>query len=210
MFKKTTVLASLAFFIGSQTAYAGFRLVEDSTAATTAQTAPDAATAVKEAVYVPSPYTGHDDEIARLSADIQRISKQLADTKSALEKAQSDIAKNAERQAAIAEKLEAITVSFAFGNADFAPSTATLKKLLENASKASLVDICGFADSWGTPEGNKRFAMNRALSAKKYLVASGIAESKIAVDAKLGNYIDTNDTEAGRKANRRVEINFIK
>jgi outer membrane protein OmpA-like peptidoglycan-associated protein len=70
--------------------------------------------------------------------------------------------------------------------------------------------VSGFTDSQGSRVYNKKLSEFRANSIKSYLVGRGVPEWRITAQG-LGkqNYIAPNDTDAGRSANRRVEIEII-
>ena len=70
------------------------------------------------------------------------------------------------------------------------------------------VTITGFTDSTGTTAINQKVALQRAVSFSQILVRNGAKKSKLKQDVRLGDYIATNATPAGRAANRRVEVKF--
>jgi outer membrane protein OmpA-like peptidoglycan-associated protein len=67
--------------------------------------------------------------------------------------------------------------------------------------------IAGHTDSRGSEDYNEKLSERRALSVRGYLVDMGVAASRLETTG-LGELqpIDSNDSEAGRQANRRVEI----
>jgi outer membrane protein OmpA-like peptidoglycan-associated protein len=69
------------------------------------------------------------------------------------------------------------------------------------------VEIAGHTDSMGTPEMNLRLSRARAASVKQYLIGKGIAAANL-TDVGFGQAqpIASNQTAAGRQANRRVEF----
>jgi len=85
-----------------------------------------------------------------------------------------------------------------------------LKKILEEAAEAK-IRITGYTDNVGSDADNQTLSLNRATSVKNALIEKGINASRIMVQG-LGeaNPIDTNDTEEGRKKNRRVEFALIR
>jgi general secretion pathway protein A len=69
------------------------------------------------------------------------------------------------------------------------------------------VNICGYTDSSGAYSYNVSVSQFRANIVKGYLVGKGVQPIKIeAVGRGPDNPIDSNETEKGRQANRRVEI----
>lgn len=69
------------------------------------------------------------------------------------------------------------------------------------------LELRGHTDSKGSEASNMDLSQRRALSAFNYLVAKGIDATRLA-SSGFGETspIDTNDTEAGRSKNRRVEF----
>lgn len=69
----------------------------------------------------------------------------------------------------------------------------------------------GFTDSKGSVKNNERLSLKRAKSVAKWLGQHGVASTRFTT-AGLGpsRPIQSNDTEEGRKANRRVEIHIVK
>jgi outer membrane protein OmpA-like peptidoglycan-associated protein len=72
------------------------------------------------------------------------------------------------------------------------------------------IEIGGHTDDKGTIEYNQRLSENRANAVVKYLINKGISEKRL----KYKGYgelhpIDTNETEAGRFNNRRVEFKIL-
>ena len=67
--------------------------------------------------------------------------------------------------------------------------------------------IEGYTDNRGTPEKNRLLSGNRARTVMNYLVKKGVPESRLtAIGLGQDNPISDNATEAGRAANRRVEL----
>jgi outer membrane protein OmpA-like peptidoglycan-associated protein len=67
--------------------------------------------------------------------------------------------------------------------------------------------IVGHTDSVGTDAYNQELSARRAEAALRYLTAQGVAASRIHSSGR-GEFepIATNETEAGRQANRRIEV----
>ncbi|HWQ34101.1 MAG TPA: OmpA family protein, partial [Blastocatellia bacterium] len=70
------------------------------------------------------------------------------------------------------------------------------------------MEIEGHTDSVGSHEYNQKLSEARAGSVRDYLVQAGVPAEKITAVRGLGETkpVATNDTEAGRQMNRRVEI----
>lgn len=72
------------------------------------------------------------------------------------------------------------------------------------------VEIGGHTDSKGTPSVNRKLSQQRADAVMKYLVTHGVAADRlVARGYGPDKPIDTNMTEAGRAANRRVEFLIV-
>ena len=91
-------------------------------------------------------------------------------------------------------------------------STETLDRLakimVENSSDQIVVD--GFSDSTGPASYNKMLSESRANIVKVYLIGKGVKPARISTNG-LGaqKFITSNETEEGRRLNRRVEIVYI-
>lgn len=81
---------------------------------------------------------------------------------------------------------------------------------LMNERAGMTVEIAGHTDPVGTGEYNMGLSERRAKAVTSYLVSKGIAESRITTsyfgETKL---IDTSNTAAGNKKNRRVEFKIL-
>ncbi len=76
-----------------------------------------------------------------------------------------------------------------------------------NENPVTTVTIIGHTDSTGTDAINNPLSINRAASTRDYLVARGVATSRIAIDGRGSREpIANNNTAEGRAKNRRVEI----
>jgi OmpA-OmpF porin, OOP family len=73
------------------------------------------------------------------------------------------------------------------------------------------IEMSAHTDSKGADEYNYTLSNNRAKTVKDYLLSKGIAAARI-VSQGYGETkpVDTNDTEAGRQMNRRVEFKILK
>lgn|GEM_PF-304073 len=91
-------------------------------------------------------------------------------------------------------------------NPDYLPSLLKMAKVLNKYPKTNII-ISGFTDITGTEEYNKTLSEKRAASAKAVLVQDEVASGRIyAWGLGAKNPIASNDTELGRKQNRRVEF----
>jgi outer membrane protein OmpA-like peptidoglycan-associated protein len=76
-----------------------------------------------------------------------------------------------------------------------------------NANPASNVTIIGHTDSSGSDAVNNPLSVNRAASARDYLVTRGVSGQRITIDGRGSREpIAANDNTANRAKNRRVEI----
>ncbi len=102
---------------------------------------------------------------------------------------------------------------FDTGKATILPESASeLNRVAEILkSRAYKIEISGHSDNTGTDELNDRLSQQRAEAVRNYLIGKGIAaETMTAKGYGKRKPIADNDTEEGRKKNRRVEIKFIK
>jgi outer membrane protein OmpA-like peptidoglycan-associated protein len=69
------------------------------------------------------------------------------------------------------------------------------------------VRIVGHTDNTGSDAINNPLSVNRAQSARDYLVGRGVSSSRISIDGRGSREpIADNATEAGRARNRRIDI----
>ena len=164
---------------------------------------------------------GHDGKGAAIGAAIGTavgggtgavIGKQMdkkAEELAALENAQVEIVEDV-------NGLSAIKVTFDSGILfDFNKATlkADAKKQLDKfaAEMADMpetdITVLGHTDNIGSAEANQKVSDNRANAVSNYLQSKGIAKSRIVAEGHSYNEpVASNDTEAGRAQNRRVEI----
>lgn len=101
-------------------------------------------------------------------------------------------------------------ISFDTGRYDIKPNMrAVLDRFATslNQNPVSTVRIIGHTDSSGSDAVNAPLSVNRAAATRDYLVARGVAVSRIAIDGRSSHEpVADNATPAGRAMNRRVEI----
>jgi outer membrane protein OmpA-like peptidoglycan-associated protein len=118
--------------------------------------------------------------------------------------------------ATVARVGEGITVTFASGllydfdsdvvRADAAQNLRSLAASLGKYPNTDLL-IVGHTDAVGTSEYNQALSQRRATAAANYLTAQSVSAARMnSVGRGETEAIASNDTEAGRQANRRVEI----
>ena len=101
-------------------------------------------------------------------------------------------------------------ILFPFNSTDILPAgKENLQKLAQSLDKYPNSDILivGHTDSVGTDAYNNDLSQRRANAAGAYLQSLGVAQSRLKMTGKGETEpIQSNDTDAGRQANRRVEI----
>lgn len=104
-------------------------------------------------------------------------------------------------------------VSFDFDSADLKPAfTPTLNKVADILQRypKTVIHVVGHTDSVGSESYNQRLSEQRAQSVVDFLAARGVEPSRLYASGR-GELEPraSNDTEAGRQLNRRVEL-FVK
>lgn len=89
------------------------------------------------------------------------------------------------------------------------PARAELRKLANNLNDYPETDVVviGHTDASGSEDYNQRLSERRASSGAEFLISQGVAPRRITTIGK-GELepIASNDTDAGRQDNRRVEV----
>lgn len=103
-----------------------------------------------------------------------------------------------------------LTLTFPFNSAHFKPSVVQEAELLAATKNACRIEIKGRTDADHPSPGDENVALKRAQAAKNYLVAHGVAITKISINyVSGGQYVADNNTANGRAQNRRVEIEIF-
>lgn len=103
-----------------------------------------------------------------------------------------------------------VSVPFGFGSARFMPSPEQALRIRELFARAERIEVRGRTDGLGTREGDEMIARMRADAAKRYLIDRGVPGRIISVGYIAGgDYVADNARLAGRRKNRRVDIEFI-
>ena len=105
-------------------------------------------------------------------------------------------------------------VLFDTGKSTLKPSSnEALNNLTEvlKLKNTMVIELAGHTDNVGDPQSNLKLSQDRADAVRNYLIAKGIAASRITARG----YGDTqpvadNGTSAGRQQNRRTEVRVIK
>lgn len=99
---------------------------------------------------------------------------------------------------------------FAFDSDQIQPTAGTnLTELASSLQKypESQLLIVGHTDNVGDDSYNQSLSQRRANSAAAYLAAQGVARTRLATSGKgESEPVTTNETDAGRQTNRRVEV----
>jgi len=94
-------------------------------------------------------------------------------------------------------------------NASFYPVLGSVAKVLKEFDK-TVVEIAGHTDSTGTDEYNLGLSERRASTVTQYIKGQGINNERFITIGLGEKYpVADNGTDAGRQANRRVEITMV-
>lgn len=150
---------------------------------------------------------------SRETAELLALRAQLAQTQELLQLREqnttSPVALNPTPMPAPVSLITSQTVSvlFPFNGTKFNPTigqTETLHPLLTNAKR---IVVRGRTDGQHASAADEQVALNRALSAQRYLVNQGVSPLIISVNyLSAGDYVADNNSVTGRAQNRRVEI----
>ncbi len=104
-------------------------------------------------------------------------------------------------------------VTFDVGSYNLKPEfRATLDQVAQSLTEYpnSLIDVYGHTDSTGSDAYNQTLSENRARTVANYLASRGVSASRIRSQG-FGETmpVASNDTDAGRAKNRRVEIKIV-
>ena len=101
-------------------------------------------------------------------------------------------------------------ISFATGRYDIQPRLMPILDQFAqglNQQPSMEVRIVGHTDNTGSDAINNPLSVNRAQSARDYLVSRGVVASRISIDGRGSREpVADNTTEAGRARNRRIDI----
>jgi outer membrane protein OmpA-like peptidoglycan-associated protein len=105
------------------------------------------------------------------------------------------------------------SITFALNSADlngqFYNALDGVSMVLKEYDK-TVVEVAGHTDSSGSDQYNQALSERRAQSVAGYLSSHGVKTQRlITIGAGEGHPVASNDTEAGRAANRRVELTIV-
>jgi len=145
-------------------------------------------------------------------AEAQRIADSIARAREAalaLERAREDSLNALRRETERVRAMLETAVHFDYDRSNIRAEDASIldqKLLIMQANPGLRIQVTGHADERGSDEYNLALGNRRALSAKRYLVDRGIAESRVTTNS-MGEErpIDTGSNEAAWARNRRAE-----
>jgi len=104
-------------------------------------------------------------------------------------------------------------ITFAFDSSGLQPQ---FYPVLDNVANTltqynqTVIEVAGHTDNVGTDAYNQTLSQQRANSVATYLTGKGVMQQRmIVVGAGEAHPISSNDTDAGRAQNRRVEITIV-
>jgi len=148
---------------------------------------------------------------------IEDNKQNIAANKQQIDQNARNIQENTDRFMALSEydvKGQA-TVNFGVGSSQIsAKDQIELKELANNATRLTgyIIEVTGYADSTGSAAMNTKLSEDRAKAVITYLVQQGeVPVRRIVAPGAMGEYgaAATNETQAGRAENRRVEVKVL-
>jgi outer membrane protein OmpA-like peptidoglycan-associated protein len=104
-------------------------------------------------------------------------------------------------------------VTFAFGSADLNASFFEVLNsvaLVVNEYNQTVIEVAGHTDNVGTDAANQSLSERRAAAVASYLGTRNVRTDRIiTVGEGERRPVATNDTDAGRQQNRRVELTLV-
>ncbi|HWK51787.1 MAG TPA: OmpA family protein [Steroidobacter sp.] len=105
------------------------------------------------------------------------------------------------------------SITFATNSADlngqFYNALGGVAMVLKEYNK-TVIEVAGHTDSTGSDQYNQQLSERRAASVANYLVGQGITQQRLlTVGAGESRPVASNDSEAGRAQNRRVEMTIV-
>jgi outer membrane protein OmpA-like peptidoglycan-associated protein len=160
-----------------------------------------------------------DTELAQLREENERLKQQAARAASSAagsEKSSSAVAsaKPAAKPAESSAERLSQKVLFDFNKTTMSPEAketlTPVVAILNGPAEPKRVTLEGYSDSVGTDSYNQALSEKRSNAVKNYLIQNGVKADKITAKGMgEANPVASNDTEAGRRQNRRVEIVIV-
>lgn len=104
-------------------------------------------------------------------------------------------------------------ITFAFNSSDInSQFYSVLDKVATtlNEYNQTTINVAGHTDSIGSDSANQALSVRRATSVAQYLQSRGISNQRLQTTGfGESRPVDSNDTDAGRANNRRVEITLV-
>ena len=160
---------------------------------------------------------GHTRQLAGQKESIETNQQNIAANKQQIEANIKNIEENTQRFTALSEyevKGQA-TVNFDVGSSKISVKDQIELRELANAAtrlKGYIIEVTGYADSTGSAAMNTQLSENRAKAVITYLMQKGeVPVRHIVAPGAMGEYgaAATNETEAGRAENRRVDVKVL-
>jgi outer membrane protein OmpA-like peptidoglycan-associated protein len=147
------------------------------------------------------------------ASQLESARKEAQQAQSELEQLRQEVADMQTRSTDAGVVLTLTDVVFEYDKADLKTGAerglGRLSNFLQqNPQRQVLIE--GFTDSRGSEQYNQQLSERRAEAVAQALIADGIASDRITTRGHGEQYpIATNDTDAGRQKNRRVEITIL-
>lgn len=136
-------------------------------------------------------------------------SKRMEDKRVAMERASAGTGIAVERTADNRLRVSVPSdFSFDVGRADIKPSMRpVLDELARNLQASVQLQVIGHTDATGGDAMNQGLSLQRAIEVRDYLAGRGVSPARVLVAGRgERDPVASNDSEAGRAQNRRVEI----
>ncbi|PYX50598.1 MAG: OmpA family protein, partial [Acidobacteria bacterium] len=159
----------------------------------------------------------HQVQLSAQKENIENNQKNIAAHKQQIAANLKDIDENTQRFSALGEydvKHQA-TVNFTVGSSKIpAKDQIELRELANSATrlKGYIIEVTGYADETGNAAMNTKLSEERAKAVVTYLMQKGeVPVRHIVAPGAMGEYgaAASNETEAGRSENRRVEVKVL-
>lgn len=137
----------------------------------------------------------------------------VAGAENATKQANEEALKELNSADTVEELISALNVSIINFRSGSSEIPADAKPILEKAAEflkkqpdGTVIEIGGYTDNKGNPEGNKKLSQSRADAVKKALIGLGVQDLKLkAIGYGDANPVGDNNSEDGRFKNRRIE-----